>query len=368
MLGTVLCGTILPGRASGQTPQLDPDLVRARCRTVHDIEDQSILYGFVVDAGTGLPLPGGSVRLSWVTIRGVGDSTVHSASADAADGAYIFCDVPQETRLAAWAEALGQSGGRAEFFFHGGESHRHDITLDFVHGVGGISGRLLDATTGEPIESATVRIASLDVSALSDRNGRFRFSEVPVGTHEAEIRHVTYGAPTLRLSVELSQTTHAEIRLDPQPIAVEPISVEVTRRVRWLENNGFYDRVERKLGQFVTPEQLQLRSWRRLSEVLRDVPGLQVLTLCTPRCTQSIRMAGTTQTGCSPVFYVDGRRIQMQSSPRSRFQPPGQLDLDALVTGSDIQAVEVYRSIAETPPQFYGRCGAIVLWTRRGIG
>lgn len=37
----------------------------------------------------------------------------------------------------------------------------------------------------------------------------------------------------------------------------------------------------------------------------------------------------------------------------------------------DLQAIEVYRSAAEVPGEFGGigsRCGALVMWTKRGIG
>jgi outer membrane receptor for ferrienterochelin and colicin len=145
--------------------------------------------------------------------------------------------------------------------------------------------------------------------------------------------------------------------------------VTVERRPQWLESTGFYDRVAQNLGQHVTPEDLERRSTLRFSEVLRDVPGIDLRPVCTPHCYHQIRMAGTTQSGCIPTFYMDGRRVNVRPKPRgSRREPPGLFDLDVIATGSDIAAVEVYRSIAETPPEFYGRCGSIVIWTKRGAG
>ena len=72
-------------------------------------------------------------------------------------------------------------------------------------------------------------------------------------------------------------------------------------------------------------------------------------------------MAGSTQVGCIPVFYIDGQRISQLTNPN------GTIDLDMLVFGQDLAAVEVYRGIAQTPAQFYGRCGSVVIWTRRGL-
>jgi len=160
-----------------------------------------------------------------------------------------------------------------------------------------------------------------------------------------------------------------EATLAPEPIALAPIAVRISTRPQWLETTGFYDRKERSLGQFVTPDDIARRSYARFSEVLRDVQGVDMTTVCTPRCIQRVSMTSTTLPGCIPTFYVDGRRILVRPAPtRQRNQPPGLLDLGAIATGSDLEAVEVYRSLAEMPAEFFGRCGSIVIWTKRGAG
>lgn len=347
---------------------LEPELVRARCEAVHEIEDQAILFGEVVDGQTGTMLPGSTVHLSWTMMRGAGDSTIHRTQTRSDDGRYIFCDVPQDTRLYAWADGMGGSSERAEFFFGGGESMRHDLALTVRSLTGGISGVVVDATTGEPIESATVSFPARQRSALTDADGRFRLRDLPIGTHEAMIEHVAYGQPRLQVAVERALTTFVTVELAPVPIAVEPISVTVSQRRQWLEAKGFYERQDSNLGQFVTPEEIAIRPWRRFSEVLRSVPGVELRDVCTPHCAQLIRMAASSVSQCVPTFYVDGRRINVRPDARSRWEPRGLIDLDALAVGSDLAAVEVYRSIAETPAQFYGRCGSIVIWTKRGAG
>lgn len=352
--------------------QMNPALVRAQCETVHEIDDQSILYGLVVDIRSGTPLPGSTVHLSWVTKRGSedpqrtrtstetrADSTVHVAATETRNGAYIFCDVPQDTPLRVWAEAMGVASLATEFYFDGGESTRGDHEVRLIAVTGAISGTVLDATTGEPVEAATVLVPLADVSALTDMNGHFRITDIPVGAHLAEIHHIGYGDPTLELTVNPAASTHMTIRLDPEAIALEPISVDVRLRPTWLENTGFYGRAERQLGQFVTPEEVDSRPGRRLAEVLREVPGVNIRQVCVPHCSVVIAMAGSTMPGCIPAFYIDGRRVNQLTDTR------GAIDLDTLVFGDDLAAVEVYRGISETPPEFYGRCGSVVLWTKR---
>ncbi|MGH7540587.1 MAG: carboxypeptidase regulatory-like domain-containing protein [Gemmatimonadota bacterium] len=357
----VLALAALPARTLAQTepPPFDPDQIRARCSSVHAIDDQSLVFGYVLDARTGTPLPGSVVHLSWKSLHGVADTTLNHAQAETVDGAYIFCDVPQRTQLTAWADALGRSGGRTGLWFTGGESERHDFVLSLAPAVGGLAGRLVDQQTGAPIEAAHIEVAAVDADALTDAGGRFRFTHMPGGTFEAAVRHVAYGRSTLSFVVEPGRTTHLEIRLSPEPIAVDPIEVTIDMRPQWLEQQGFYERAGRGFGEFVTPEAIRQNPWRRFSEVLRGVPGVHISNVCRPQCSQVIQMS-TTGSACTPTFYVDGHKM---TTVRERV-----VDLDALAPSGDLQAVEVYRGISQTPPQFYGLCGSIVIWTKRGSG
>lgn len=355
------------GFAALAAQEFDERLVRAQCEAVHQIPGQSILYGLVVDGRTATPLPGSSVHLRWTGVD-TRDTTVKRATAESGDGAYIFCDVPQDTELTAWADAMGGSSEVSKVVFRTGESIRQDFAVRLETGASDVDGVLTDATTGAPIEGATITLDRAGVSALSDRNGRFRLSEVPAGIHEIEIRHVAYGRPGFQVAVDATQNTHLSIELDPKPLALEPISVEIARRTKWLDGNGFYRRQDRGLGRFVTPEALAIRPGRRFHEVLREVPGVRLRTVCTPYCYVLIRMAGSTVRNCLPTFYMDGREVHINEAAASRWAPRGLIDLNALVVGADLAAIEVYRSIAETPPQFYGRCGSIVIWTKRGAG
>ena len=348
---------ILPGPVLS-AQDLDPLLIRAQCRSVHDIEDQSLIYGVVTDRRSGTALPGSNVHLAWRTPSGISDTVRNHVETHSANGVFVFCDVPQNTALMAWADAAGSEGEREEFFFEGGESERRDLYVSFRRVTGAFAGQLLDAETGAPIEAARIRFPGTDREALSDRDGRFRVTEAPIGIVEARIQHIGYGSPVISVEVEPLQTTHMEIRLAPAAIEVEPLTVTIDVRPQWLEASGFYLRQERGLGQFVTPTDLERTPFRRFSEVLRKVPGVDIRNVCRPHCYQVIRMSTQSSVACPPTFYVDGKKM---TTVREEI-----IDLDALAPNGDIAAVEVYRGISQTPAQFYGRCGSIVLWTLRG--
>jgi hypothetical protein len=203
--GALLAFAALVPAASAQ--DLDPQLIRAQCEVVHQIENQSILYGIVIDARSGLPIPGGTVHLEWTTTSGVSDTTLHEVSAETTEGAYIFCDVPQETPLSAWADGLGGRSGREDVYFSGGENERRDLSVSLRRMLGGLSGLLTDSDTGFPIVGATIRVPDTGESALTDDEGRFRMREVPVGSHEVAISHLAYGEPVLTVVVESGMST-----------------------------------------------------------------------------------------------------------------------------------------------------------------
>ncbi|NJD19530.1 MAG: carboxypeptidase-like regulatory domain-containing protein [Gemmatimonadetes bacterium] len=63
-----------------------------------------------------------------------------------------------------------------------------------------ISGRVLGAGTEEPLANVILRVGGTDVSAVSDREGRFVLRGVPVGSHELQVRQ-GQGEHTVALAV-----------------------------------------------------------------------------------------------------------------------------------------------------------------------
>lgn len=56
------------------------------------------------------------------------------------------------------------------------------------------SGKITDARTAEPLPGASIFIADLKLGTLADNDGRFQFTEVPMGHHLVEISHTGYSS------------------------------------------------------------------------------------------------------------------------------------------------------------------------------
>ncbi|TMQ58389.1 MAG: TonB-dependent receptor [Candidatus Eisenbacteria bacterium] len=91
-----------------------------------------------------------------------------------------------------------------------------------------LTGRVLDARSGEPLSDARVRILAPAMETATGRGGEFLFSNVAPGTYELEASRLGF-APERR-SVSLgADTVSVEFRLEPKPVPVPPVEVTTTR-------------------------------------------------------------------------------------------------------------------------------------------
>jgi hypothetical protein len=102
-----------------------------------------------------------------------------------------------------------------------------------------------------------------------------------------------------------------------------------------------------RLGYFIDEEQLAELRPEHASDALRGVPG--VLVRPSGGIGNEVKIRG-----CTPLIWVDGLRA-----------PGG--ELDDLVRGPDVAAIEIYSSLAGVPAQYADRratCGTILVWLK----
>ena len=215
---------------------------------------------------------------------------------------------------------------------------------------GRLLGRVVDRSTDRPVATAAVRLLGLTEVAESDRQGRFRLTGVPAGTHELEVRRIGY-AP-LRHAVEVTRglTMEVEIGLVREPVGLEPLVVSTTRSRR-LEIKGFYERKHwgelLGLGTYYTAEDIDRRRPIRISHMIADAAGIRTRG----GVIYNVRMGG-----CPTNIYLDNIKIE-----------GGSESIDSLVLPIEVAGLEVYKGPASLPAEFSGsdsRCGAIVIWTK----
>ena len=86
-----------------------------------------------------------------------------------------------------------------------------------------LSGRVVDADNDEPVVAAVVKFPELARYAFAGVNGRFAFPDFPAGTWEVVVEQLGYH--TSEATVEVSDGNGLFIRLRPDPIALEGLTV-----------------------------------------------------------------------------------------------------------------------------------------------
>ncbi|WP_299328617.1 TonB-dependent receptor [Parasphingopyxis sp.] len=137
---------------------------------------------------------------------------------------------------------------------------------------GTIVGTVIDATDTRALQSAQVRILELDRTALAERDGRFRFADVPAGNYTLETRYVGAETVTTQITVPETGTVTANIVVgmpDNAILVIGQRANQASALSRQREADGVSSVLTRDaIGQF--PDQ-------NVAESLRRLPGLNVL-------------------------------------------------------------------------------------------
>ena len=182
---------------------------------------------------------------------------------------------------------------------------------------------------------------------------------------------------------------------EPQPLPTVPVTAS-TELVRSAKLREFDRRRTNGIGRFLTEADLGKDQYRKLSDVLRKLPGItfaraKSVAGVSPLAEFAVSSRGSaTITLVSPIFgkncpiaiWLDGvpvyRGLDRATAPPafgsgSPAQPatPGRIgeppfDINSIMT-QHIAAIEFYAGPATMPPELnatQGTCGALVIWTK----
>jgi hypothetical protein len=229
----------------------------------------------------------------------------------------------------------------------------HTIELDPPTAL--LRGVVRDELTGSPIPNARLVIANTSLTAVTARDGAFRFDRLPMGEYEVRVTHIGYASMVAPLDVR-RDALDAVVRLSPTVIALEPLIVtEFSRR---LDHVGFYARERRGNGIFLNRGQIEAMNAQTSGDLLRSVPSVRLIPQWPGRNDPRMDVSG--RGNCRFSYFVDGARML----------PDFRIDFIAPYA---IEGIEVYRSAAEAPAIFRAAvtrdsrstpCGVIAIWTR----
>lgn len=200
---------------------------------------------------------------------------------------------------------------------------------------------------GIPIPYAMVTVQGAARSA--DTTGRVFVGDRRVLTVEVGVRRMGY-VPFAGVAARESTADNFTVVLQPVQRELETVRTIAPKNTP-LSRTGFYDRMERVrkgaiLGEFITPEELELRG---RGGVLGVFYGKQYA-----RPVGRGALAG--RRNCKMQIVLDGMMIAQRDN------------LEELISINEVMGIEIYPSTANAPHElipnaFRGSCGIVALWT-----
>src|SRR3989475_6849507 len=90
---------------------------------------------------------------------------------------------------------------------------------------GAVTGKVLDATTQQPLGNVEVAIAGTPHRELSRSDGSFALNGVPAGTYRLRASRIGYGSQIQEVTVTAGGTTTAQVSLAPAAAILAPVGV-----------------------------------------------------------------------------------------------------------------------------------------------
>ncbi|MEX2572675.1 MAG: TonB-dependent receptor [Balneolaceae bacterium] len=90
---------------------------------------------------------------------------------------------------------------------------------------GTVSGIILDSETGEPVSFAYLHLEEINRTTTTDRNGRFRLTNIPEGSYTVTIHRIGYSSRSRSITVRDDETTNLEFEIRPTVLSGQAVQV-----------------------------------------------------------------------------------------------------------------------------------------------
>ena len=226
-------------------------------------------------------------------------------------------------------------------------------------------GQVVADSSFDPLPGAQVTLVELDRSADAGSDGEFRFAGLPAGDVTVRIRMVGYTPQSIRVRIGADSLVRDFLLVRIAPVL--PIVAVTAKAERRIPAN-LIEFERRRLsgeGRYVGPEQMERERGRKMSDVLRKVPGIYLHRLAgggmvVGSSRGTISIARRPQGVCFATIVFDGIVI---SADRPGTGP---MVIDE-IKPDEIAAIEYYPGGARMPPELNGStsaCGVLAFWTR----
>jgi len=242
------------------------------------------------------------------------------------------------------------------------------LPLGAQDSTGTISGKVVDATTQQPLPGVTVSIAGTPQRSETRIDGAFTLGSAPAGTHRLRAIRIGYGSQLQDVTVTPGATASVQIAMQPQAAILEPVVVTgygTQRREAITGSVSSIDAGAADVGVVTNVNQM----------IQGRAAGVSIIqNNGEPGAGAQIRIRGGTSISASnePLYVIDGVPINNDQTEPSGLgisgnTPPAPRSPLNLLNPSDIASITVLKDAAATA--IYGNRaanGVILIETKKG--
>lgn len=228
---------------------------------------------------------------------------------------------------------------------------------------GTITGRIIEATSSEPIAAVQVNVVGTALGAQTNQQGEYTIRNVPAGSHRVRAIRVGYAEASDSVTVPAGGTAALNFQMRTVAVTLTPVVTTATGQQRRIE-------VGNAVGQIQAADVVQKQAVQSVGDLLTArTPGVQVLPGNMTGAGSRVRIRGISSLSLSnePIYIIDG--IRMESSTNSTAIGVGGTTPSRVgdLNPEEIESIEVIRG--PSAATLYGTDaanGVIVITTKRG--
>lgn len=235
----------------------------------------------------------------------------------------------------------------------------------FAQQQGTIAGAVTDRVAGTPLAGVRVSVLGTNRSAVSNQEGRYTLTGVPVGTYQVQASLIGYGAATNTAAVTAGGLETVDFGLRPAVVSLDAVVVTATGEERGRVMGNVVSTIK-------AADIVPLSSVTNFSDLLSGrTANVQVLASSgTVGAGTRVRIRGLNSLSLSnePIYYVDG--VRMESGSNSLSVGTGGQSFSRIndINPEEIESVEIVKG--PSAATLYGTQaanGVIRITTKRGL-
>src|SRR5881296_1276841 len=241
------------------------------------------------------------------------------------------------------------------------------VPLNAQQTTGGVTGKVVDASTQQPLANVEVAIAGTPYRELTRADGNFTLNGVPAGAQRLRATRIGYGSQIQEIAVTAGGTTTAQVTFAPAAAILEPVVVTgygTQRREAITGSVSTVSAAAANVGVVTNVDQM-IQARAAGVEVTRNngEPGAGVQVL--------IRGGSSISNSNEPLYVVDGVPIYNEPTEPPGYAAAGTPPLPRnplnLLNPSDIASITILKDASATA--IYGSRaanGVILVETKKG--